>query len=108
MQRCMIERAEQMILLYDHTKFTRLGHHAGGAAGDQNHDYRYAAAKEVGRGNGRGSFDYGPSHEQRRGNGGMPAAHGPFWWTRRRPEGCARAPYAAHRAEKHGNVGRGF
>lgn len=26
MQRCMIERAEQMILLCDHTKFTRLGH----------------------------------------------------------------------------------
>ncbi len=26
MQRCMIERAEQLILLCDHTKFTRLGH----------------------------------------------------------------------------------
>ena len=26
MQRCMIERAEQMILLCDHTKFTRRGH----------------------------------------------------------------------------------
>lgn len=26
MQRCMIERAEQMVLLCDHTKFTRLGH----------------------------------------------------------------------------------
>lgn len=66
--------------------------YAGGAAGDQNHDYRYAAAKGVGRGNGRGSFDYGQAMSNAEAMGNARGTW-PFRWTRRRPEGvpCAGA-----------------
>ena len=65
--------------------------YAGGAAGDQNHDYRHAAAKGVGRGNGRGSFDHGQAVNNAEAIGNARGTW-PFRWTGRGLEGLRRRP----------------
>ena len=92
MQRCMIERAEQMILLCDHTKFTRLGH------------LTLAALPEIktmitdtplprawAGGNGRGSFDHGQAVNNAEAIGNARGTW-PFRWTGRGLEGLRRRP----------------